>query len=105
MLQEWWSERIRSIAALSGMAAATLLLASCAVPALVGTSQSPSPQARVSPTCIPPTPRSTFVPAPTSSDSTPAYNTAVASAALDDAMANARAQSEYQQCLSRIDSL
>lgn len=99
------SRGIRWSASLSTLAAATLVLGGCAIAAGVGATESASPHAKVSATCVPPIPKSTFVPVPVSSDSMVAYNTAVSSAAVDDAMANARALSEYQQCLSRSDTL
>jgi hypothetical protein len=85
------------------LAATVVVLAGCAVlTPQRGANIPPVPEAAASsnmscpvPIPVPPT----HVPPPVTADSAGGYIVAVSSAALDDAMANSKAQMAYQQCL------
>jgi hypothetical protein len=85
------------------LAATVAFLAGCAALSnqrRVNTASLPDAAASSAIPCSAPIPAApTYVAPPVTADSAGGYTAAVGSAALDDAMANSKAQSEYQQCL------
>lgn len=87
----------------SSLAAIVFMTTGCAalIPrGLTSTSRAPEAMASTAIPCTAPIPAApTYVPPPVTTDSAAAYTAAVSSAAVDDALANSKAMSDYQQCL------